>query len=303
MCVRVRCRLTPCSSRAQGEHAHAYRAALLAAVAGAEDADVVAAALHEQRRAQEGLLLAAWTSAIARVATRQANQAARVAERAASRAQLPARKVNASVRKPRQGYSKPVMRLLTVRMCCACRALVPRDLMWRVMQLRPPPPPGTPPKPQPRRRKVRRRWVYARKRRSGEQAGAVVAAAEGGAAEQPAAAAAAQEDHLAANAENAPSGPGKNQAQKRGGGGTAAVPGALAERRGVRVLLQRLGAGAASAELQADGELWSPPRRSVRSAYVCRKLPCVQAAVKRKARARACTCVLCVSCSYATPGR
>jgi predicted RNA-binding protein YlxR (DUF448 family) len=161
------------------------------------------------------------------------------------------------------------MRALHVRLCCACRALVPRDLMWRVMQLRPPRPPGSAPplKALPRRRKIRRRWVYLRKRAA--QAAAALPAA------------AATEDAAASAEQQAVEAPTrKRQAFKRGSEQDADRP---PPRSGSRVLLQRL-AGGASEALQADEALWAPPSRSVRSVYVCRTPACVQAAVKRKAR-------------------
>jgi hypothetical protein len=256
-CARLR---TPAAPRAltenatstQGEHAHAYRAALLVEAAASGNAEVLQAAVAAQRDAQAGLLVDAWASGVAAAAAREDAYAARVVARLAV---VTPRRRDGSTPKPRQGYTKPLMRLLRVRLCCACRALAPRELMWRVMQLRTAQP-GAPPKPQPRRRKIHRRWVYARR----------PAASAPAAAEEVGTAAAAQTPHA-----------------RRPGSADAEDDRVERERpvRGGRVVLQRQ-PSAASEALQADDALWSPPTRGVRSVYVCRRLVCVQAAVKRK---------------------
>ena len=109
----------------------------------------------------EGTLLQAWLAACGQEATRQQTQADRWAAVLASR---DAKRLS-STPKPRQGLTKPAMKLLTVRLCCACRALRPRALMWRIMQLRPP---GVVPQKPEKARVVRRRWVYPKKKNHDE---------------------------------------------------------------------------------------------------------------------------------------
>ena len=116
------------------------------------DAEVQEAAAAAQKAAVQGSVVAAWSAAVAAESARQEAREVRLAAAIAARI---ARRAS-STPKARQGLTKPVMRLLHVRLCCACRALRPRALMWRVMQLRPPG--AVAPKPE-RKRKVRRRWV------------------------------------------------------------------------------------------------------------------------------------------------
>jgi predicted RNA-binding protein YlxR (DUF448 family) len=136
----------------QGDHRRAHRAAALAMVAEPQDADVQEAAAAAQKAAIQGSVVAAWSAA---VAAESARQEARELKHAAAVAARNARRAS-SLPKARQGLTKPIMRLLHIRLCCACRALRPRALMWRVMQLRPPH--AVAPKPE-RKRKIRRRWV------------------------------------------------------------------------------------------------------------------------------------------------
>lgn len=113
---------------------------------------VLQSAAVQKRAAVAGGLLLEWHASLVACARRE--QAADDA--AARRVSLRL----ASLAKPRQGYTKPLMRLLTVRLCCVCRALQPRCLLWRVVQLNPrtkPPAAGLS-----RYRTVRRRWRVLR---------------------------------------------------------------------------------------------------------------------------------------------
>jgi len=114
---------------------------------------VLEAAAFAQREALLGSLLLCWRDATADCAAREERDAARGASRVAK---LALRRAS-SVPKPRQGYTKPVLRALCVRLCSACRALRPRALMWRCLLLRPPQPAPAQPKPRPSRTVLRHR--------------------------------------------------------------------------------------------------------------------------------------------------
>ena len=220
--------------RAQGDHGHAYHLAALALVAAAEDEAVVACAREQQREARLGALLSVWRSTTEDAAGREERAQAAVAAAAKRRADRQA----ASVPKPRQGYTKALLRLLHVRTCCSCRALRPRSLLWRIVQQKAPPPPPAPARPAqppklPKLRKICGHWTRRPR----------VRGRVGGAGAQPA---------------------------------TGLLP-----PRSVRIV--RL-AGGASEHLQSDERFWTLGGRvrSVRSAYVCRRLVCVDYATKRR---------------------
>jgi len=145
-------------SNSAGDHGRAHRAAALALAAAPENAGVVEAAAAQQAAARSGALLSSWRAAVAFAAAREAKTARWVVDAAARRVARQA----SSVPKPRQGYSKALMRLLHVRLCSSCRALRPRLLLWRVVRLRPAPPAAAAAAAPPRRLKkrlVRRRWT------------------------------------------------------------------------------------------------------------------------------------------------
>jgi predicted RNA-binding protein YlxR (DUF448 family) len=207
--------------------------AALALVAEAENAEVVECALQQQQEARLGALLSVWQSTNADAAGREARKAAAIAAAAKRRAE----RQSASVPKPRQGYSKALLRLLHVRLCCSCRALRPRSLLWRIVQQKPPPPPPPPPNPaqppkQPKLRKIRGHWTRRPRERG-----------------------------------------------RTGPGGLPATD--LLPPRSIRIA--RL-VGGASEHLQTDERFWTLGGRirSVRSAYVCRRLVCVDFATKRR---------------------
>lgn len=214
------------------------------------------------RLVHETAVLREWRRAIASAAA--AEHAADLAELLeADETRRHARGKAGSIRKPRQGWSKVAMRALNARICCACRVIRPRALMWRVMNLKRSTPPGELIKPQ-RRRRVRGRMVWLRAVRAPGAAASVATPAE-----------LATAARLAALPEG-------SLVEKKAK--LKAVRAAEAVTKRGRVAIQRLSDGA-SAEMQADAALWSPPVPGVRSVYVCRDAACVRAATKLKARA------------------
>lgn len=141
-----------------GLHKKAFKAAALAAVAAPTDAAVCAGARAAQASALDHSLRSFWAQCVRTAAQREQQRIDEVAAAAARRAA----KRESSTPKPRQGYAKPLLRALHVRMCCACRKLAPRELMARVVRLIPLPPTASPndkPRPLRRRRKVFGHWI------------------------------------------------------------------------------------------------------------------------------------------------
>ena len=246
--------------RAQGSFSAAMRFAMFAlCCTEAKKNATLRSRAHELLLAvQQTLILLDWRNAVA-----QAAAAEDAAESGGDGAQQRhSRGKASSTRKPRQGWTKAQMRELNARMCCACRVISPRALMWRIMHIKLPAQPGAVIKPR-RQRRVRHRTVWLSPVRvPGKPAAAPKAA--------PAAAA----------AEAMPEGSlGEKKAKLK-----ALRAAEAAESRG-KVVILRL-PGGASQEAQADQAVWAQPARGVRSVYVCRNPACVRASVKLKARMR-----------------
>ena len=218
-------------------------------------------ALALLQQVQQRLILLDWQNAIAEAAAAENEDEAEPGEDGPKRH---SRGKASSVRKPRQGWTKAQMRELNARMCCACRIITPRALMWRIMHIKQPLEPGAVIKPR-RQRRVRHRtkWL-APIRVPGKPVSASKALPAAAAAD------AMPEGSLAEKK-------AKLKAQRAA---------EAAESRG-KVVIQRL-PGGASEEAQSDEALWAQPARGVRlrSVYVCRNPACVRASVKLKVRLR-----------------
>ena len=211
------------------------------------------------QQVQQRLILLDWQNAVAEAAAAENEDDPELGEDGAKRH---SRGKASSVRKPRQGWTKAQMRELNARMCCACRIITPRALMWRIMHIKRPLEPGAVIKPR-RQRRVRHRtkWL-APIRVPGKPAAALKAAPAAAAAE------AMPEGSLVEKK-------AKLKAQRAA---------EAAESRG-KVVIQRL-PGGGSEEAQADDAVWAQAARGarLRSVYVCRNPACVRASVKLKVR-------------------
>ena len=217
-----------------------------------------ARALELLRLVREAVLISEWHAAVADAAAAEA--AADLSDVGGDGTPRHARGKAGSTPKPRQGWSKVLLRDLNARICCACRVITPAPLLWRVMHVKLPAEPGSLIKPR-RLRRVRRRLVWLPEIRA---PGTPVAPAVADADAAPSAVEAMPEGSL-----------GEKKAKLK------AVRAAEAAASRGRALIQRLPGGASEA-MQHDDALWSPPLKGVRSVYVCRSMACVQAVIKLK---------------------
>ena len=208
------------------------------------------------QQVQQRLILLDWGNAVAEAAAAEEDEE----ESGGDGAKRHSRGKASSVRKPRQGWTKAQMRELNARLCCACRIIAPRALMWRIMHIKLPPQPGALIKPR-RQRRVRHRTVWlAPVRVPGKPSAALKAAPAAAAAE------AMPEGSLVEKKAKLKAQRAAEAAQSRG-----------------KVVIQRL-PGGASEEAQGDEAVWAQPARGVRSVYVCRNPACVRASIKLKVR-------------------
>ena len=205
---------------------------------------------------QQRLIFLDWRNAVAEAAAAEEAEEGSVGDEG----QRHSRGKSSSVRKPRQGWTKAQMRELNARMCCACRIIAPRALMWRIMHIKLPAQPGSVIKPR-RQRRVRHRTVWLAPIRVPGKPPKAAKAAPGAAAAEAMPEGSLVEKKAKLKAQRA-----AEAAQSRG-----------------KVVIQRL-SGGASEEAQGDEALWAQPARGVRSVYVCRNPACVRASVKLKVR-------------------